>query len=156
MAADLSPAGRRMSRLRAEVQLLAGRYGSVNSDQQDGAWVHVPHFPLPSGWNKREVEILIDIPYGNPGYPTVPPDWFWTDRDLRLSDGRNIGHFFAQDNYNNFTDRTYLDKGWGHFCVHLTTWRPSSGLRLREGHTLLSYLDLMASIFRDRQTLAQG
>ena len=152
MAADLSPAGRRKSRLRAELQLLAARYGTVNSDQQDGAWVHAPHFPLPRGWNKPEVEILIDIPYGNPGYPSVPPDWFWTDRNLATSDGRPISHFFTEAS-SSYTDRMYLDKGWGHFCVHLTAWRPSSGLRLQEGHTLLSYIDLIAAIFRDRRTL---
>jgi len=156
MAADLSPAGRRKSRLRAELQLLAARYGTVNSDQRDGAWIYVPHFPLPRGWNKREVEILIDVPYGNPGYPHVPPEWFWTDRKLAASDGRPISHFFNQrsQNYRNYADRMYLDKGWGHFCVHLTAWRPAAGLRLREGHTLLSYLDLIATIFRDRRTLA--
>lgn len=153
MAADLSPTGRRKSRLRAELQLLAARYGTVDSDQTDGAWVHIPRFPLPSGWNNREVEILIDVPYGNPGYPSVPPEWFWTDHDLRTSDGRTIGHFFTTGS-SGYVDRAYLDRGWGHFCVHVTAWRPSGGLRLQEGHTLLSYLDLIAAIFRDRKTLA--
>jgi hypothetical protein len=121
----------------------------------DGAWVHVPRFPVPHGWNKRTVEILIEIPYGNPGYPALPPDWFWTDRNLRTSDGRGIGHFLTQDSYNNSGDRIFLERGWGHFCVHMSRWQPASGLRLREGHTLLSYLELIEAIFRDYRTLTR-
>lgn len=153
MAADFSPVARRKSRLKAELQLLAARYGEVDSDEEDGSWVYLAHFPLPPGWSLDVVEILIDVPYGNPGYPRVPPDWFWTDKDLTTSDGRPISHFFTEGS-SNYIDRRYLDKGWGHFCVHVTAWRPASGFRLSEGHTLLSYLDLIATIFRDRKTLA--
>jgi len=153
MAADLSAAGRRKSRLRAELQLLAARYGEVESDRQDGTWVRVPHFPLSPGWSRNNVDVLIDIPYGNPGYPQIPPQWFWTDKDLRTSDGKPIGHFFTEGS--SHADRRYLDKGWGHFCIHVTDWRPASGFRLLDGHTLVSYLDLIAMVFRDRKKLAR-
>lgn len=157
MAASFDARSRRKGRLQTEILQLAGRYGEVSYDTMDGAWVLVPRFPLPRGWNKRQVAILIDIPWGNPGYPTIAPDWFWTDRELRTSDGRGISHFFPeQRSYNNSTDREYLDKGWGHFCVHLTGWKSVSGSRYREGHTLLSYLNLMDLIFHDRGTLVGG
>lgn len=154
MAADLSAAGRRKSRLQAEVHLLAQRYGEVDFDKQDGTWVHIGSFAVPPGWNKQRVEILIDIPHGNPGYPSVAPQWFWTDRDLTTADGRAISHFFTSGG-SNLADKSYTAKGWGHFCIHVQTWRPASGLRLREGHSLLSYLDLIAAVFRDRKTLAR-
>src|SRR5664279_4700196 len=86
MAPDFSPTGLRKSRLQAEALLLAGRYGGVAYDKMDGAWLHVARFPLPRGWNKPSVEILIDIPVGVPGYPSVAPQWFWTDRDLRTEE----------------------------------------------------------------------
>jgi Prokaryotic E2 family E len=152
MAADFSATGLRRSRLRAEMQLIAARYGAAECDQTDATWVHVPHFPLPRGWSKHEVEILVDIPYSHPGYPSVAPEWFWTDKDLRTSDDRPINHFFTEG-YASYVDRQYLDKGWGHFCIHVPGWRAASGPRMREGHTLLSYLDLIATIFRDRTTL---
>lgn len=154
MAADLSPAGRRKSRLKAEVHLLAQRYGRVNFDTQDGTWVHISSFQVPPGWNKRRVEILIDIPPGNPGYPSVAPQWFWTDRDLTTADGRSISHFFTEGNAS-IADENYTEKGWGHFCIHTETWRPASGFKLREGHSLLSYLDLISTVFRDRTRLAR-
>ncbi|MFF7637045.1 E2/UBC family protein [Kitasatospora sp. NPDC008050] len=153
MAADLTAAGRRRSRLQAEVQLIAQHYREVNFDTKDASWLHVGRFPVPRGWNRPHVEILIDVPHGNPGYPSVAPQWFWTDRDLRTSDGRSIQHFFTSADYS-LADQSYLDKGWGHFCIHVTSWHSSNGLRLREGHTLLSYLDLIAAVFRDRKRLA--
>lgn len=153
MAADHSPAGRRTARLSAEAKLLAPHYSGITFDKKDGTWLHVPHFPLPPGWSKREVEILIDIPYGNPGYPTVAPQWFWTDRDLRTSSGKWINHFFSSAS--GHTSAEYLRKGWGHFCVHVSEWHPATGGRIGEGHTLQSYLNLIATIFRDRRTLAR-
>jgi hypothetical protein len=152
MAADLSPSGLRKSRLRAELHLLAARYGTVSMDQQDGAWVLVQHFPLPPGWSRGRIAILIDIPHGNPGYPHVAPDYFWTWRDLRTDDNRSISHFFTQASS---VDRTYHDRGWGHFSVHVLPggWRAAGGSRLQDGSTLLSYLDLIACVFRDRKTL---
>jgi hypothetical protein len=150
---SVSAAARRKSRLAAEVQLLAQRYGDVAFDQQDGTWVRIANFPLPPGWSEVEVEILIDIPYSNPGYPSMPPQWFWTDRRLRTSDGRSINHFFTENTISD-EDRKYLDKGWGHFCVHVPGWRATGGLRMREGHTLLSYLDVISTVFHDRTTLA--
>jgi hypothetical protein len=153
MAADHSPAGRRKARLKAEAGLLAPRYTGISFDQMDGAWLHVPRFPLPPGWSKQEVEILIDIPYGNPGYPAVAPQWFWTDLDLRTSGGKPINHFFSSAS--SHTSGEYLQKGWGHFCVHVSEWHPASDRRIAEGHTLQSYLNLIATIFRDRRTLAR-
>lgn len=150
MADDLERR-RRLSRLKSEVLLLAQRYGRVAYDSTDGSWLHVEKFPIPPGWNKTQVEILIDVPYGTPGYPSVAPQWFWVDHDLRTDDGRAIGHFFAQGLGRE--DERYLDQGWGHFCVHVDQWRPSSGANLLNGHSLITYLNLIGAIFHDRRTL---
>lgn len=151
-ASRFSPAALRKSRLAAEAQLLARRYGEVAYDRQDGSWIHIARFPIPQGWNKPFVEILIDIPWGVPGYPTQAPTWFWTDRDLRTHEGRAIGHFFSAAG-STHADREYLDKNWGHFCVHLREWRPSSGAAILNGHNLLTYMNLIDTVFRDRVRL---
>lgn len=155
MAVDFSPAGLRKSRLRAELQLLAARYGEVSFDQQDGTWVLVRHFPLPAGWSKQEVAILIDVPSGNPGYPQVAPTHFWTDRSLRTKSGQPMGHFFTES-VGHLANPKYVELGWGQFCVYIRGWRAAGGIRLQEGHTLLSYLDLISMIFRDRHKLGDG
>lgn len=46
--------------------------------------VTLPNMPLPSGWSKGTANVKFVVPNG---YPYAPPDCFWTDSDLRLSNG---------------------------------------------------------------------
>src|SRR5205807_4241549 len=74
---------RRLSRLKAEAHLIGSKYSvNVNYDRTDGTWFHIVRMPIPVGWNRPTADILIDVPYGTPGYPQVAPEWFWTNRDL--------------------------------------------------------------------------
>ncbi|MFJ4539375.1 E2/UBC family protein [Streptomyces tibetensis] len=139
----------RVSRLQYEAHFLGRKYGTVQIDRQDGTWVHIKNFEIPPGWNKKSVQLLIDIPHGTPGYPSVTPQWFWTDQDLRTSDGLPINHFFVAES--SFNDAKYVRKGWGHFCIHLHAWHPS--VDISKGHSLVSYLDLISYAFRDRKNL---
>lgn len=141
---------RRRSRLQAEAVLIGARFGEVSYDKEDATWLHVPHFRMPPGWNTDVVGILIDVPGGTPGYPVVEPEWFWTNHDLSTSGGTSIGHFFTGDR-----DLKYQAQGWGHFCVHLNDWQPANGLNLRSGHNLLTYLNLIWTIFHDHRTLSR-
>lgn len=134
--------------------MLGRKYGEVKYDKMDGAWLFIPTFDLPSGWNKSQVGVLIDIPWSTPGYPSVAPQWFWTDEDLETADGQSIGHFFTSGTHGGAQE--YRDQGWGHFCVHLNEWRPASGANWLSGHSLITYLDLIRAIFHDRQTLSGG
>jgi hypothetical protein len=142
---------RRLGRLQAEALLLSQRLGDVRFDTQSGTWFYVERFPISPGWNKSHVEILIDIPCGTPGYPSVPPEWFWTDHDIRTDTGQSIYHFFTRGPS---ADKEHLDRGWGHFCIHLIGWRPAGGTDLLSGHSLVSYLNLIAAVFRDRRRLS--
>jgi hypothetical protein len=38
--------------------------------------------------------------------------------------------------------------------VHLIGWRPAGGADLMCGHSLATYLNLIAAIFRDQRTLS--
>lgn len=130
--------------------MVGQRYGNVSYDQSGGTWFHVPNFPVPRGWSHSHIDILIDIPIGAVSYPQVAPQWFWTSKYLRTDDGRTIDHFFI----NRSNEKEHGEKGWGHFCIHPKSWEPA-GANLRVGHTLLSYLDLIAVVFKDRKTLAR-
>ena len=142
---------RRLSRLQIEALYLARRYGDVQYDPQQGTWVHIKHFPIGAGWNLSSIELLIDIPYGTPGYPQLAPSWFWTDSDLRTNDNRPIQHFFTTGS--SLADARHLAKGWGHFCVHPKSWRPSPGNAITRGDSLLTYTELIRKVFHDRQKL---
>ena len=143
----------RKSRLAAERVDLQARYGVVTMDEMDGTWVHIHRMRLPEGWNREAVAILIDIPHGNPGgYPHVPPMWFWTDRSLCAANGAGIQHFFTTGSH---AASHYIEKEWGHFCVHVQSWSPAGGNELSCGDNLLSYVELISSIFLNRQELAR-
>jgi hypothetical protein len=144
---------KRISRLRKEAFELARRYGNVRFDEIDGSWLFVEGFKLPRGWNKDQVNILIDVPWGSPGYPSVAPQWFWTDNDLKTSEGSSIGHFFTAGG-SGHTRADYVELGWGHFCIHMNEWRPAGGIAVLDGHSLITYLDLIRAVFNDRRRLA--
>lgn len=149
--ADLATQAR-IERLRAEAPLVARRFGPARFDQSDGTWFLVDQFPIVQGWSQSQVAILLDIPSGTPGYPQVPLDYFWTDRELTTNDGRKIGHFFVEQYAGN--DNEHYQKGWGHFCIHVRSWHPSPANDLSHGDSILTYLELIHAVFRDKKTLA--
>lgn len=71
-----------------EAWLLARQFGTVEYDDEDGRWVHIPRFPLPAGWDRPTTGLLLVLPNG---YPHVPPDGFYMDRFLRTRRGQRVG-----------------------------------------------------------------
>jgi hypothetical protein len=145
---------RRCDRLQAEALLVKQNFHvNVNFDKLDGTWFHVQALRIPRGWNYSAVDILLDIPHGTPGYPQIPPEWFWVNRDLRTSDGRTIGHFFELGEVT--VDEVNWNNGFGHFCLHLKVWRPNSGIDFARGDNLLTYLHAVMRVFYSREQLAK-
>lgn len=137
-----------LSRLDVEARYIARIYQTaVNFDSTDGTWLYVSRFPTAPGWNKPEVEILLDVP---PGYPAVAPEHFWTDKKLGTADGRTVAHWFGQGMSQN-PER--LNKGWGQFCIHLRSWVPASGRNLKAGDSFLTVLELISVVFNEQKKL---
>ena len=114
----------RVQRVYQEAMLLAWQFGVVDYDDEDGRWVHILEFPLPTGWDREKTGLLLMLP---DGYPHVPPNGFYIDRFLRTRSGRRVEHYFEeQGGYN-----PYAEKGWGWFCIHLgrRAWRPAGDVR---------------------------
>jgi hypothetical protein len=110
-------------RVYREAVLMARQFGTVEYDDEDGRWVHIPRFPLPEGWDRATTALMLVLPSG---YPHVPPNGFYIDRFLRTQRGRRIDHYFEErGGYN-----PYADKGWGWFCIHLRqrAWRPTGNV----------------------------
>lgn len=143
---------KRLNRLNTEAIYLGRKYGVVNYDRTDGTWLHIAKFPLGPGWNKSFVELLLDVPHASPGYPQIAPTWFWTDRDLATKDGRSIKHFFISGS--SHADNIHLDKGWGHYCVHVRSWHPSSGFAITQGDSFLTYVELIRVVLHDKRTFS--
>lgn len=114
-------------RLKKELELLAHDYPGVRLEN-DGTWLIVPDFPVPAGWNRETITILVIVPAG---YPQTPPDNFHVEPGLKLANGE------MPDNYTeNCGPPT---PGWSRFSWHIDgTWRPSSNAA--EGDNLHRFL----------------
>lgn len=82
--------------------------------QADGwAFVVIRKYPLPEGYSKTHVDLLVKIP---PPYPNAALDMFWVDEDLRLQAGgmpasTNVEH--------------YMGRNWLRFSWHPQNWHPA-------------------------------
>jgi hypothetical protein len=116
-----------IARCVTELKLVEGRYGPLEI-APDSAWFIIPHWALASGWNRSETALLLLIP---PGYPVTPPDNFFADVELRLSNGGMPG---------NATSVEQLAKPWLQFSYHVEPgdWKPHA--EPENGHNLLTFL----------------
>lgn len=69
-----------------QLATLRARYPdvSVTLGADGGQRVHVPAVRLAAGWSLAVTDVWFVVP---PGYPTVRPDCFYADADLKLAAG---------------------------------------------------------------------
>ena len=86
-----------------EIKLLEKKYGDLEYGQ-NGEWILFKKFPLVSGWNKKETELLVNV---SAGYPSTPPNNFFVPVGFKLANGNSI---------NAYTEpHTHLDRQWRQF-----------------------------------------
>jgi hypothetical protein len=73
-----------------------------------------PNYPLPKGYNRSTTTILLCLPLS---YPNGKPDMFWTDSNLKLSNGTIPERAD--------TIETYLNSSWRRFSWHPKSWNPN-------------------------------
>ncbi len=117
-----------IERRNLEFKLVADLYGELEI-APDLSWFVVKNWRLPAGWNKHETALLVQIP---PGYPVTPPDNFYTDHDLFLSNGGQPG--------NSSAGQSLVGRQWRMFSYHVESgdWQPHA--EPSKGHNLLTFL----------------
>src|SRR2546425_1238481 len=55
-------------RLKLELELLRSRYQNLEYREQ-GQWVRLPEYRLPSGWSSESRDVAFQVPVGFPGTP---------------------------------------------------------------------------------------
>ena len=140
-----------LRRVRDEVYtVIAPEYGTeagrVTYDTEEGLWVCVKQLPVPIALTKTGdglVDVLMLVPKA---YPQVPPDGFYCDAGLRITN-----HYFMgwRDKYYPEWQRQLIEGGWQWFCahahnVHNSTWRPTN--TASAGDNLMTYLHLCLGI----------
>jgi hypothetical protein len=119
-------------RIRKELELVERRHGPLEVDE-DLRWLVVKEFPLPRGWNREATWVVILAP---PGYPTTPPDNFYTDPELRLANGASPS--------NTSGIQEHAGRRCLMFSYHVESgdWKPHADIE--SGHNLLTYLEGVA------------
>lgn len=97
-----------------EVEELRAEGHAIELTAGDG-WANVVfhNYKVPSGFNKRVIDLLLKFPLS---YPNGRPDMFWTDQDLLLEN-----HSVPQS-----ADaiETALGRQWRRFSWHPKSWNP--------------------------------
>jgi hypothetical protein len=77
--------------------------------------VILPDRPVPPGYNRTSVDLLLRLP---PGFPDVPPDMWWVDPALQLAGGGVVEATQLTE--------LYLDRSWQRWSRHFAPgqWRP--------------------------------
>ena len=129
-------------RIVQEVAILAVRFGNINYDEKRFAWIQLPDFELPPGWNQLKTDLLIELPAA---YPEVPPDGFFINKNLRPTNGRTLEHYFQDQSQHN----RLAHLGWAWYCIHPDKfiWTPS--VSISRGDNLLKYIELIRLVLTE-------
>jgi len=121
-----------------ELQHIA-RFYTVDYDDEELLWTRISGVEMPPSFNRKRVEILLDIP---PSYPDMPPEWFHLDKELRVRGvplEKLTTHYFPRGDY-----ASYASKGWAAYCVHLENWRPK--VRIWDGDNFATVIAAIKAI----------
>jgi hypothetical protein len=101
-----------LPRIEKEVERIAEDYPGTQAESLPNGHVLVivPKCPLPSGWNKKNVDVLLNLP---PTYPNDRPI-FLTDASLLLENGNKPGGAGG--------NASLLDHQWMSFCWNPKIW----------------------------------
>ena len=67
-------------RINEELMLLRKRFPNLEFCEE-GAWVRIPDYSLPDGWNRALTEVIFQIPTG---YPGTPPYGFYVPSGIKF------------------------------------------------------------------------
>lgn len=76
-----------------------------------------PGWPVPPGYSRSSVDLLLRLP---PGFPDVPPDMWWVAPALQLAGGGVVEATQLTE--------VYLGRSWQRWSRHFTPgqWRPGT------------------------------
>lgn len=125
------------SRIEQELELLRTWFGESLDYLDDGHWVRLPEYQIPTElWTPGVVEVCFQIPESIPGQA---PYGFHARPRLQLASGGDI------KNYTYPTATAFGDE-WGTFSWQLRQWQP--GAEPCSGSNMLQFARSIAERFR--------
>ncbi len=117
-------------RVLKEAELISMRFGEIDFEDD---WILINRFDMPPGFNRDTSRMLIDLPLN---FPEVPPNRFYIDQGVRLTDGSKPRHYFEKD----YVSKELRGMGFAWYCVHIKKWKPNFN-DMFAGSTLLKAID---------------
>jgi hypothetical protein len=96
--------------------------------------VCIPRFPLPAGFDRSEVDLLLRL---SAGYPDVPPDMWWFTPSVRRLDGTEIPATQSQERH--------LGRDWQRWSRHLAPGQWRSGVDSLESYLAIVRREVAAA-----------
>ncbi len=103
--------------------------------ESDMICVVIPRWPLPSGFDRDAVDLLIRL---SPGYPDIPPDMWWFSPPVHLKNGGNLAATNVVE--------VHLGREWQRWSRHLNNGQWHSGVDGLESFLALIRQDLVRSV----------
>ena len=126
-------------RIEKELELLRQQFPKLEY-RDDGQWVRLPAYALPSGWSLQAPDVVFQIPAAFPG---TPPYGFYVPAGLRFN-GQIPGNYTEPA-----ATQPPFHGSWGLFSWHVPNWRPTATPDPVRGYSLLSWAKGFASRFEE-------
>lgn len=114
-------------RIAEEIRLLKDKYPSLQHGE-GYAWVMIPDFNLPEGYNRKITRLLFLI---SGSYPHVSPDNFYVDAGLKFANNNPLTSYSEGA-------QVPIEGSWGCFSWHPEIWQPSA--EIQKGDNLLTFM----------------
>ncbi len=114
-------------RIAEEIRLLQEKYQNLQYGKSY-AWVMIPDFNLPEGYNRKTIRLLFLI-LGS--YPHASPDNFYVDAGLKFANGNPLTSYSEGA-------QVPIEGSWGCFSWHPEIWQPSA--EIQKGDNLLTFM----------------
>jgi hypothetical protein len=126
-------------RINKELEFLRQRYPDLEY-REDGQWLRIPEYTLPSGWAPSTPDVVFQIPTNFPG---SPPYGFYVPAGLRFK-GQAPGNYTEPASTN-----PPFAGPWGFFSWSIEGWRPTAAPDPIRGYSLVSWVQGFGNRFQE-------
>lgn len=114
-------------------------------DREEGKWLHLARFPMPSNILQKTTDILLMLP-GIHAPITEPPAAVYLDQNLRSVSGNGLAHLFDHGASHGRESLSHMGYAW--FCLLFAGWHPASDVVHGD-----NYLTALNTVYRQLSVL---
>ena len=125
-------------RLQRDLELVWGRYPDMQF-REEGQWVFLPHYLVPSAWKQTAYAVCFQI---RTGYPDISPYGINVSPPQERTDGAPLQSYALDPE-----PKPPFPGSWGRFSWEVDGWKAMPDLV--SGSTLLSFIESIRKRFEE-------